>query len=119
MIMAELDPSKGQPHAPLDAARINKETLQKLGYTLPHDVIAVAPAFSAPEANSGPGSAQPGVFRACFVDRRDPRVGGLPQRQEIGVDAFRLHGIARQGRALLPNCRRASAPIGSTSTMLR
>jgi hypothetical protein len=33
MIMAELDPSKGQPHTPLDAARINKETLQKLGYT--------------------------------------------------------------------------------------
>ena len=33
MIMAELDPSKGQPHTPLEAARINKETLQKLGYT--------------------------------------------------------------------------------------
>jgi inosose dehydratase len=32
MIMAELDPSKGMPLAPLDAARINKETLQKLGY---------------------------------------------------------------------------------------
>jgi inosose dehydratase len=32
MIMAELDPSKGQPHTPLDAARINKEALQKLGY---------------------------------------------------------------------------------------
>ncbi len=32
MIMAELDPSKGQPHTPLDAARINKETMQKLGY---------------------------------------------------------------------------------------
>ena len=31
MIMAELDPSKGQPHTPLEAARINKETLQKLG----------------------------------------------------------------------------------------
>jgi inosose dehydratase len=33
MIMAELDPSKGMPLAPLDAARINKETLQKLGFT--------------------------------------------------------------------------------------
>jgi inosose dehydratase len=33
MIMAELDPSKGQPHTPLEAARLNKETLQKLGYT--------------------------------------------------------------------------------------
>ena len=33
MIMAELDPSKGQPHTPLEAARINKETMQKLGYT--------------------------------------------------------------------------------------
>ena len=32
MIMAELDPSKGMPLAALDAARINKETLQKLGY---------------------------------------------------------------------------------------
>ena len=32
MIMAELDPSKGMPLAPLDAARINKETLQKLGF---------------------------------------------------------------------------------------
>jgi inosose dehydratase len=32
MIMAELDPSKGMPLAPLDAAKINKETLQKLGY---------------------------------------------------------------------------------------
>src|SRR5215207_4523951 len=31
MIMAELDPSKGQPHTPLDGARINKEALQKLG----------------------------------------------------------------------------------------
>ena len=33
MILAELDPSKGMPLAPLDAARINKETLQKLGYS--------------------------------------------------------------------------------------
>jgi inosose dehydratase len=33
MIMAELDPSKGMPLAPFDAARINKETLQKLGYS--------------------------------------------------------------------------------------
>jgi inosose dehydratase len=33
MIMAELDPSKGMPLAPLDAARINRDTLQKLGYT--------------------------------------------------------------------------------------
>ena len=33
MIMAELDPSKGQPHTPLDAARINRDTLQKLGYS--------------------------------------------------------------------------------------
>jgi inosose dehydratase len=33
MIMAELDPSKGMPLAPLEAARINKGTLQKLGYS--------------------------------------------------------------------------------------
>ena len=32
MIMAELDPSKGMPVPALDAARINKQTLQKLGY---------------------------------------------------------------------------------------
>jgi inosose dehydratase len=32
MIMAELDPSKGMPLAPLEAARINKAALQKLGY---------------------------------------------------------------------------------------
>jgi inosose dehydratase len=32
MIMAELDPSKGMPHQPLDAARINRDALQKLGY---------------------------------------------------------------------------------------
>jgi len=32
MIMAELDPTKGMPLAPLDAARINKATLHKLGY---------------------------------------------------------------------------------------
>jgi inosose dehydratase len=33
MIMAELDPTKGMPLAPLEAARINKETLRKLGFT--------------------------------------------------------------------------------------
>ncbi len=33
MIMAELDPSKGMPLTPLEAARINKATLQKLGYS--------------------------------------------------------------------------------------
>jgi inosose dehydratase len=33
MIMAELDPSKGMPLTPLEAARINKTTLQKLGYS--------------------------------------------------------------------------------------
>jgi inosose dehydratase len=32
MIMAELDPTKGMPLPPLDAARINKETMAKLGY---------------------------------------------------------------------------------------
>ena len=32
MIMAELDPTKGMPLAPLDAARINMQALQKLGY---------------------------------------------------------------------------------------
>ena len=32
MIMAELDPTKGMPLAPFDAARINKDALQKLGY---------------------------------------------------------------------------------------
>jgi inosose dehydratase len=33
MIMVELDPSDGMPLAPLDAARISKAYLQKLGYT--------------------------------------------------------------------------------------
>lgn len=33
MIMAELDPTKGMPLAPREVARINKEALQKLGYT--------------------------------------------------------------------------------------
>ena len=33
MIMCELDPSKGMPVPPLEAARINKQALQKLGYT--------------------------------------------------------------------------------------
>jgi inosose dehydratase len=32
MIMAELDPSQGMPLTPLEAARINKACLQKLGY---------------------------------------------------------------------------------------
>ncbi len=32
MIMCELDPSQGQPHAPLEAARINKAAMAKLGY---------------------------------------------------------------------------------------
>jgi hypothetical protein len=33
MIMCELDPSDGQPLAPLDAARINKAAMAALGYT--------------------------------------------------------------------------------------
>lgn len=33
MIMAELDPSPEMPLPPLDAARINKETMRKLGYS--------------------------------------------------------------------------------------
>jgi inosose dehydratase len=33
MIMCELDPSRGQPHTPLEAARINKMTMAALGYT--------------------------------------------------------------------------------------
>jgi inosose dehydratase len=33
MIMCELDPSPGQPHTPLEAARINKTTMAALGYT--------------------------------------------------------------------------------------
>jgi inosose dehydratase len=33
MIMAELDPSKGMPLAPLEAAKINRATMEKLGYT--------------------------------------------------------------------------------------
>jgi inosose dehydratase len=33
MIMAELDPSDGMPLAPLEAARISKDYLRKLGYT--------------------------------------------------------------------------------------
>jgi inosose dehydratase len=33
MIMCELDPSPGQPHTPLEAARINKTTMSRLGYT--------------------------------------------------------------------------------------
>ena len=32
MIMAELDPTANMPLAPLEAARINKAMLQKLGY---------------------------------------------------------------------------------------
>jgi inosose dehydratase len=32
MVMAELDPTKGMPLAPLDAARVNRDALQKLGY---------------------------------------------------------------------------------------
>jgi inosose dehydratase len=32
MIMAELDPSQGMPLSPLEAARVNKACLQKLGY---------------------------------------------------------------------------------------
>ncbi len=32
MIMCELDPSKGMPLTPLEAARINRQTMQKLGY---------------------------------------------------------------------------------------
>ena len=32
MIMAELDPSPKMPHSPLEAASIDKATLQKLGY---------------------------------------------------------------------------------------
>jgi inosose dehydratase len=32
MIMCELDPSKGMPLPPLEAARIDKQTMQKLGY---------------------------------------------------------------------------------------
>jgi hypothetical protein len=30
--MCELDPSQGQPHTPLEAARINKTAMSKLGY---------------------------------------------------------------------------------------
>ena len=33
MIMCELDPSKGMPAPPLEAARINKQAMQKQGYT--------------------------------------------------------------------------------------
>jgi hypothetical protein len=43
-----------------------------------------------------PGSLQFCVFRSCFVDHRDPGVGDFPQRKEIVVGAFRLHGVARE-----------------------
>jgi inosose dehydratase len=33
MIMCELDPSRGQPHTPFEAARINKTAMAKLDYT--------------------------------------------------------------------------------------
>jgi inosose dehydratase len=33
MILAELDPSKGQPHTPREAARSNEATMRRLGYT--------------------------------------------------------------------------------------
>ena len=33
MIMCELDPSKGMPVPALECARINKQTMHKLGYT--------------------------------------------------------------------------------------
>jgi len=36
------------------------------------------------------------VFRPCFPENRNVRVGVLPERQEIVVSAFRLHGIARE-----------------------
>jgi hypothetical protein len=32
MIMCELDPTKGMPLTPLEAARIDKQTMARLGY---------------------------------------------------------------------------------------
>ena len=39
---------------------------------------------------------QPGVFRPCFLENPNVRVGVLPQRKEIVVGAFRLHDVARE-----------------------
>ena len=39
---------------------------------------------------------QPCVSSPSYLDHRDLRVGILPQRQEIDVNALRLHGVARE-----------------------
>src|SRR5262249_40582598 len=36
------------------------------------------------------------VFRPCCLENRNVRVGVLPERQEIVIGAFRLHGVARE-----------------------
>jgi ketosteroid isomerase-like protein len=50
-----------------------------------------------------PVSPKPGVLRSCFLKNGDVGVGVLPQREEIGVGAFRLHGLARE-------CERSRPP---------
>lgn len=36
------------------------------------------------------------IFRPCFLEKPNVRVGGLPQRQEILVDALRLHRVPQE-----------------------
>ena len=46
---------------------------------------------------NGPSqSRQPRVFHLCFLQNPNVWVGILPQREEIVVSAFRLHGVARE-----------------------
>ena len=48
-------------------------------------------------ARGGPGPLTAvALFCPCFFENRNVRVGVLPQRQKIAVDALRLHGVARE-----------------------
>src|SRR5437870_733778 len=74
---------------------------RKAFVTIPEDghfavFMKRTPFSTSSSRESFPRLRQPGVFRPCFVDHRDCRVGVLPQRKEIVVGAFRLHGVARE-----------------------
>ncbi len=60
MIMAELDPSPQMPLTPLECARINKATLQKLGYAFPPEgqqpVVKLRRRTEAADAPGGQGA---------------------------------------------------------------
>jgi inosose dehydratase len=60
MIMCELDPSKGMPLPPLEAARINKQTMQKLGYSFRAQAASGA-------ALAGPGQSQSGKSTSSYI----------------------------------------------------